>query len=338
MDLKKIKIGLKDSLKTEEATKNALIMPFIMELGYNVFDPTEVIPEFVADIAKKNGEKVDYAIKINGKTSIIIEAKDVNENLENHSKQLSRYFVNTEAKIGILTNGLKYWFYTDLKKDNIMDNEPFFKFDLEKYTKEQEHQLLEFTKSKFDEHKLYGKAEKLMIRKKISTEIVTMFRDPSDEFVRAVINNMYDGVKTAGVITEYKKHIVKSYEAIMNAEMLKRMFPDNFVVMSDSIPKNKPDKIIETTELELSIFSYIKAMFIDNKSVDIQRIQWKDNSSYFNVLLDYKVTKWIVRVYDKRELKVGIFNKSKEEMHLLSSPEDIFELKDLILKAYEQRK
>lgn len=31
-------------LKTEEATKNALVMPLLQALGYNVFDSTEVVP------------------------------------------------------------------------------------------------------------------------------------------------------------------------------------------------------------------------------------------------------------------------------------------------------
>jgi len=56
-------------LQTEEATKNALIMPFINILGYDIFDPTEVIPEFIADIGIKKGEKVDYAIVKDGKIS-----------------------------------------------------------------------------------------------------------------------------------------------------------------------------------------------------------------------------------------------------------------------------
>ncbi len=56
-----------EHIQTEEATKNALIMPFISALGYNVFDPTEVVPEFTADVGIKKGEKVDYAIHLDGK-------------------------------------------------------------------------------------------------------------------------------------------------------------------------------------------------------------------------------------------------------------------------------
>lgn len=53
---------IKDQILTEEATKNAFIMPFIQALGYNVFNPLEVVPEFTCDIGTKKGEKVDYAI------------------------------------------------------------------------------------------------------------------------------------------------------------------------------------------------------------------------------------------------------------------------------------
>lgn len=48
-------IHLKDKIQTEEATKNAFVLPFIQLLGYDVFNPLEVIPEFIADISNKKG-------------------------------------------------------------------------------------------------------------------------------------------------------------------------------------------------------------------------------------------------------------------------------------------
>ena len=118
-------------VQTEEATKNAFIMPFLQALGYDVFNPTEVVPEFTADIGIKTGEKVDYAIMIGGMPMILIECKQcANElNVQNES-QLLRYFNVTKAKFGILTNGLVYQFYTDLEEPNIMDLKPFLSFDV----------------------------------------------------------------------------------------------------------------------------------------------------------------------------------------------------------------
>ncbi|WP_331474799.1 type I restriction endonuclease [Intestinibacter sp.] len=74
---------IKDTLTTEEATKTALIMPFFQLLDYDVFNPMEFVPEYVADIGVKKGEKVDYAIIRNGKPVIIIEAKSVTDKLKN---------------------------------------------------------------------------------------------------------------------------------------------------------------------------------------------------------------------------------------------------------------
>lgn len=121
---------LKDSISTEEATKTSLIMPFFSLLGYDVFDPSEFLPEFTADVGIKKGEKVDYAILQDGKPVIIIEAKSVQRNLEKHDSQLFRYFATTSAKFAILTNGIRYRFFTDLDNSNKMDELPFLDFNL----------------------------------------------------------------------------------------------------------------------------------------------------------------------------------------------------------------
>ena len=104
---------LKDGIQTEEATKNAFIMPFIGQvLGYDVFNPNEVIPEFTADVGVKKGEKIDYALVQDGQVQILIECKKVGQplSLENAS-QLYRYFACTKARIGVLTNGQVWNFY-----------------------------------------------------------------------------------------------------------------------------------------------------------------------------------------------------------------------------------
>jgi hypothetical protein len=97
---------LKDSISTEEATKNAFVMPFLSQiLGYDVFNPSEVVPEYTADIGTKKGEKVDYAIINDNEIQILVECKKCSEQLnELHQSQLSRYFNVTKARISLLTN------------------------------------------------------------------------------------------------------------------------------------------------------------------------------------------------------------------------------------------
>ena len=122
--------SIKNTLTTEEATKTALIMPFFQLLDYDVFNPMEFVPEYVADIGVKKGEKVDYAIMRNGKPIIIIEAKSITDKLKKHDTQLMRYFSVTEAKFAILTNGINYKFFTDLEHENMMDKKPFLEINL----------------------------------------------------------------------------------------------------------------------------------------------------------------------------------------------------------------
>lgn len=124
-------IGLKDQINTEEATKNAFVMPFIQILGYDIFNPTEVIPEHICDIGTKKGEKVDYVIRKNDDPILIIECKHWKESADAHNSQLHRYYHVSKSRFGILTNGIVYNFYTDLEKPNIMDEKPFFTINIE---------------------------------------------------------------------------------------------------------------------------------------------------------------------------------------------------------------
>lgn len=112
--------------------------------------PDEVIAEYSCDFGTKKGEKVDSAIMKEGDPIILIEAKHCDKVLdERFASQLSRYFNQTDVKLGILTNGIQYWFYSDFDKVNIMDSEPFYKFDILNFTEEDVAKLHNFTKDVF---------------------------------------------------------------------------------------------------------------------------------------------------------------------------------------------
>ena len=152
-----------NSIVTEEATKNAFVMPFIHNvLGYDVFDPREVTPEFVCDIGTKKGEKIDYAIMKNNEVQILIECKKIGEPLNiNHASQLFRYFHVTNARISILTNGQIYKFFTDLDAPNKMDEKPFLEVDLLEIDENIIPELNKLTKSSFDLESIINAAGEL---------------------------------------------------------------------------------------------------------------------------------------------------------------------------------
>ena len=141
-----------EQLVTEEATKNALVMPMLMAMGYEPFNPAEVVPEFTADIGTKRGEKVDYAIMRNGKPAILFECKKFGDSLNaDRASQLMRYFNVTDAMVGCLTNGVVYKFFTDTDADNVMDEAPFLVVDLYNLNNNAIQGLGQLTKAGFSE-------------------------------------------------------------------------------------------------------------------------------------------------------------------------------------------
>jgi hypothetical protein len=150
----------------EEAAKMALILPFFSTLGYDIFDPTEVIPEYVADFAtKKSGqmEKVDHAISINNTIVMLVEAKACDKRPETHDGQLRKYFnALHSAKVAIVTNGIEYRFFTDLRRENMMDDEPFFIFNILNSDPKQVENLKLFHRDNFNPLKIKRDAEEMV--------------------------------------------------------------------------------------------------------------------------------------------------------------------------------
>ena len=193
---------LKSQIHTEEATKNAFIMPFIMALGYDVFNPLEVVPEYVADIGIKKGEKVDYAILKDGQPTILVECKHWSENLDVHNSQLFRYFHTTKAKFGLLSNGIIFRFYTDLVEKNKMDEKPFLEFNVTDIKDNQIEELKKFHKSYFDIDNIVNTASELKYMSELKALINVEFQNPTDNFVRHFAKQIHSGVLTAKLMEQ----------------------------------------------------------------------------------------------------------------------------------------
>lgn len=196
-------IKLKDSIQTEEATKNAFIMPFINALGYDVFNPLEVVPEMTCDIAMKKGEKIDYAIMKDGEPILLIECKHWAQDLKLHDNQLMRYFNVSKAKFGLLTNGIIYRFYTDLLEPNKMDDKPFLEVDITDIKDSQIEEIKKFHKSYFDVDNILSSASELKYMGELKAVLAREFSNPSPEFVKYISKQVYDGVMTAKLLEQF---------------------------------------------------------------------------------------------------------------------------------------
>lgn len=213
--LNKVASENSELIKNEESTKQFLILPFLNGLGFDTYSPKEVTPEFTADFHKKN-EKVDYAITLNGQPRIFVEAKSIHTKIVKNAPQLSRYFSTfPSVKLGILTNGIEYHFFTDLNNANIMDNKPFFIFNITSYTEEDFEHLIKFSKNLYDEETIKTLAESLIYFHSFKSVIKEIFDTPSDDFIKFVIKERFKFKVTQQFINTSRPIIQKSiHEAI----------------------------------------------------------------------------------------------------------------------------
>jgi hypothetical protein len=335
---------MKAQVGTEEATKNAFIMPFIQALGYDVFNPMEVIPEFTAEIGTKKGEKVDYCICIDEKPTIIIECKSWQQQLDVHQSQLFRYFHVVEARFAILTNGISYRFYADLEEKNKMDEKPFFEFSITKITENNINALKRFQKSNFDIDTILDNASDLKYSKEIKDILAQELNHPSDEFVKLIARQVYSGKVTSRVLEQFKILTQKSSSLLIKEiinDRLSKVIDNNIEEDSassyedeqDSEATEEEDNGIETTEEELQGYRVIQAILLPIIASD--RVFYRDTKSYFSILLDNNNRKCICRLWLNRSKKyLEVFDvEKKSEKILIEKIEDIYTHKERIIAS-----
>lgn len=343
---------VRGNLATEEATKTALIMPFFSLLGYDVFNPMEFIPEFVADVGTKKGEKVDYAIMDDGKPVILIEAKCVEDDLTKHDAQLFRYFTVTDAKFAILTNGIVYKFFTDLEEPNKMDEKPFLEIDLLNINDMQVAELKKFAKDKFDIDTIFNTASELKYSNLIKAQLNSQLNNPTDEFVRFIIGDFFTGVKTSNVVEKFRPIVKKSMQQFVNEFMndkIKSILNNEVeevevtAVSSEevenieevAIDENIERKVV-TTEEEIEGFNIVRSIL--SEVVSPEEISYKDVERYCGILYQDNTRKWICRLYfnsAKKSITISDDNK-KEVRYYIENISDIYKYKNELLNSLDK--
>lgn len=342
-------------VSTEEATKNAFVMPFISALGYDVFDPTEVTPELVADVGVKKGEKIDYAVLRDGKPIMLFECKHHGTNLAlEHASQLYRYFSVTECRVAVLTNGVEYRMFTDLDAPNKMDAKPFLVFSILDFPDALIAEIKKFSKATFDIDALLSTANELKYTREIKTLLGGQLVAPSEEFVRfcAVgigVPRMTPAVKeqftllTRKALSEFLSDSMgATLKTALGASVGNVAFEAKVAAeLVDAESKQDKDPKIATTEEELEGYYIVKAILRD--LVDVRRIVHRDQQSYFAILLDDNNRKPLCRLHFNAASKkyVGLFAQEKnEERVTIANVDDLYGLADRIratASGYEKK-
>jgi hypothetical protein len=334
--------GQMEHIQSEEATKNALIMPFITALGYDVFDLTEVFPEYTADFGALKGARVDYAIMKEGRPIMLFECQPADVNLDDmQTAQLAGFFEATEARFGVLTNGVVYRFHSDLYKSRGMDLKPFFEIDLLKLDGELLKELERFTKSSFNVGENVEAAVELKYTKEIMWLLSEEMREPSDDFVRFFAKQIYSEDMNQAARRRSADRTKEAFNQLINTGVYARLnstianegepTADTEVMTSspkEEIVGERPRSVVTDTSEELEGFYVVKSIL--RNVVEPNRVAMRNLRTYCGIFLDNKNNKPICRLwFDGSKKWLGLYDeKKKEEKVALSELDDIYQFAD----------
>jgi len=315
---------------TEEAIKTSVILPLIQVLGFDPFNLDEVTPEFISDVGTKKGEKVDFALNIGGKVAILVEAKPVGSTLGSAQiSQLYRYFSVTDAKVALLTNGRELWFFSDFEAQNRMDQNPFFKFDLQQYDVSQVAELSRFQKDTFNLDDIREAATNIKYANASAAFLRKQLAGPDDEFTKLVGREIYKGSLTKAALDTLRPAIQNSLEMIVKERIQERLGVAFPVSQSEQAAKAAPlqeeeDEIVTTAD-EVQAFMIVRAIAV--RSIGLERVTMRDARTYCSIFVDDNNRKPVCRLYfnAKTTRSIGVFDVDKNETkHTIESLNDIY--------------
>jgi predicted type IV restriction endonuclease len=299
----------------EQATKQSLIGPLLTLLGYDLTDPRECIPEYRVDFGRDRSVKpIDWAFLRDGRPIFFVEAKEVGKKLGNYDEQLADYFAKApEAKLGILTNGVQWRFFTDVENTNVMDREPFVKWDVLADEQPPYDFLTLLQKSQFNPQLIRTFAERKRAQNLLLAELARLL-EPSSEFIRLAIANIETRKLTESVVESWRPVLVNAI-----GEWAKQR---TLTAVLESPPQNAPatssltePAAIVTTQVELDGLETVRRLLGPDRPVT-----YEDTLSYFKIHLPERNTWTVCRLYfDRRRPVVWLALPIEQAQPLIQS-------------------
>jgi predicted type IV restriction endonuclease len=349
-------VGLAPRCANEESTKLFLVLPFLNFLGYDDRNPEEVCPEHNADFSEKYKNRVDFAILKNQLPVIAIECKTLGMPLKDERGQLRSYFnAAPTVKMGVITDGLVYEFYADSDEPNMMDLTAFLSLDLRDIAKGKieesvEEGLRSLQKNNFDPENIGAEAKRKLIFQNLVQQIAKIAEDPSESFVRILLQNAGLSHVRQRALAEYTSLTKNAFREFVNIRILQRLdLPtkdkeaEKILPHLESAPseveKKTADGII-TTEIELEIFDYTKrrlAFLINDAALfeEISKIEYRDYKGKFVVFYKKERAGRLFDFYDDAEKKYG-FDFGQEAGGEIFT-DNLVEIDSLLLSAFTKR-
>lgn len=320
----RVKSAIPENLN-EANTKTSLVLPFIQSMGYDVFDHNEVAQEYTSEWGTKKGEKVDIAILRDGQPVVLIECKPLGDPLDTGKcSQLFRYFSTQPARIGILTNGQRYLFFSDLEKQNVMDGKPFMEIDLLNFNERVLPELQKLTKDTWDLDGALSSAETLKFTRAVKLLVAQDFEEPTDDIVRHYAASCYEGKLVTRVIEMFRPIVKRAFAEHVSDQIAKRLESVRIAaevpqlqakvqteVEGESVTPDTDcvaDSIVTCNTEE---WAHIIVRTLLRGVIDPSRVIMRDQKSYCSVILDNNNRKPICRFFNFEHFEPGMENIGK---------------------------
>ncbi|MGA7384982.1 MAG: type I restriction endonuclease [Methylocella sp.] len=355
--------GRAAKVESEASTNASLVQPFLTTLGYDVGNPDEVSPEHHADFAEKYQNKVDYAILHQAVPVIAIESKRVGTAMKDDRGQLRSYFnACPTVKLGILTDGLKYEFYADSDKPNMMDEAAFLRLDFAEIAKDGTIDdntlggIAAIRKGLFNPEDVGAEAKRKLLFESFVNIIKKFKSDPSDNFIRFILDQSEAGGKISRVthqIVDANRDVVRSaMEAFVAQEALSRFgyAPKDVVrtvpgreepaATTPAVAPEPEAEILFPSEGEMKALTYAKnrLFYLVRNEVlfhEVQKIKFRKTKTSFRV---YYGKPNNGSLFDYREQRDG---KAALQFPALGGDDIAYvfsaKLDDCLLKAFTKR-
>ncbi len=352
-------------IDNEAKTNASLVQPFLATLGYDVGNPDEVSPEHHADFSEKYQNKVDYAILHRGLPVIAIESKRCGAVMKDDRGQLRSYFnACTTVKLGILTDGVKYEFYADSDKPNMMDETAFLRLDFAEVAANGSIDdntlggIAAIRSGLFNPEDVGAEAKRKLLFESIVAAIKQFKTEPSDEFIKFILGVSSVGSKigklTQKIVDANREVIKAAMEAFVAQEALSRFgYAPKDVVRAPhtdlggavSAASLVPEVAIEpetisASEGELSALAYAKNRLfylVKDESLfqEVAKIASRKTKTSFRVYYGRPNNGSLFDYREHKDGRVTLVFPALNGVEVGSSPSA--ELDDSLLKSFSQR-
>jgi hypothetical protein len=296
-----------------QATKLSLIGPFFTMLGYDLTDPRECVPEYKADFGKERSTKpIDWGFRHSGSFAFFVEAKEVGRKLAGFDEQLADYFAkDPNVKLGILTNGAQWRFFTDIVNPNVMDKEPFARWDIMADETPPFDVITLLQVSQFNPELIRAYAQRQRAQNLLLGEL-TRLLEPSTEFTKLAIANIETRNLTQAVVDNWKPIVANAVSEWAKQRTLNAVLSAPAGSGKDVATGNEAtskDSRIETTQEELDAFKTVQTVLGPERA-----IAWEDSVAYFKLHLQERRTWVFARLFMGRKQPLLSVPMTSEEV------------------------